>query len=154
MGSDAPTENGTVKLAACDNCGRSFAEDRLDTHFNICVNQKERKPFNVARKRVEGTEAEDMLKAGKLFNLGSVGRRELNFLFVQGRLKLEKPKPDLSKSELTKKTLAKEPLPPIKTKDQKQFSKHEGYPPAKCELTVEAAQRLRPFQYWFIDSDW
>ncbi len=66
MPSNEPTERprGDVKMAECDNCGRSFAEDRLDTHFNICVNQKERKPFNVAKQRIVGTEAEDMLKTG------------------------------------------------------------------------------------------
>jgi hypothetical protein len=57
-----------VQLSTCDNCGRNFATDRIDTHFNICVNQRERKPFNIAQKRVEGTEAEDMIKTGKAYN--------------------------------------------------------------------------------------
>ena len=53
-------------LSACGNCGRKFASDRLDLHFNICVNQRETKPFNIAEKRIEGTEAEELLKTGEL----------------------------------------------------------------------------------------
>ena len=52
-------------LSACGNCGRKFASDRLDLHFNICVNQRETKPFNIAEKRIEGTEAEELLKTGE-----------------------------------------------------------------------------------------
>ena len=37
---------------------------------------------------------------------------------VSGRLNLPPPKPELTKSELTKKTLSKDPLPPIQSKDQ------------------------------------
>jgi len=38
---------------------------RLETHLKICTSHKERKIFNVAEKRVQGTEAEDLLKSGK-----------------------------------------------------------------------------------------
>ena len=58
--------DSNVKMVACDNCGRKFAEDRVDTHFNICVNQRERKIYNIAEKRVQGTEAEELLKSGEV----------------------------------------------------------------------------------------
>ena len=38
---------------------------RIKTHENICQNTKERKVFNVAEQRVQGTEAEDLIKSGK-----------------------------------------------------------------------------------------
>ena len=39
-------------------------------------------------------------------------------VYVSGRLSLPPPKPVLANSELTKKTLSKDPLPPIQSKDQ------------------------------------
>ncbi|TRY80374.1 hypothetical protein TCAL_09882 [Tigriopus californicus] len=98
--------SNTVQVVPCSNCGRGFAKDRLDTHFKICKSQKKRKPYNISKHRVAGTEAEDLVR--------------------QGRLKLEPPKPNAKKSDLTAKLkLAaaeaakvpeKQPLPPIPSK--------------------------------------
>ena len=45
-------------LVQCKNCTRSFASDRIETHRNICKKTaKKRKPFDVSKSRVEGTDA-------------------------------------------------------------------------------------------------
>ena len=47
-------------LTACKNCGRNFAEDRIEKHQEICMktSKKKRKTFDMTKKRVQGTEAE------------------------------------------------------------------------------------------------
>ena len=46
-----------VKMAKCSNCGRTFAEDRLQKHKNACKNiTKKRKVMDPALMRTEGTE--------------------------------------------------------------------------------------------------
>lgn len=60
---------GKVKLTECSNCGRSFAKDRIDTHTSICKNQKARQVFNTTLQRVQGTEAGELVKAGKYCTL-------------------------------------------------------------------------------------
>jgi len=51
-------------LAACTNCGRNFADDRIEKHQEICIKTatKKRKTFDMAKKRLEGTDAENFAK--------------------------------------------------------------------------------------------
>jgi len=45
-------------LVQCKNCTRNFASDRIETHRNICKKtQKKRKPFDISKARVDGTDA-------------------------------------------------------------------------------------------------
>jgi len=45
-------------LVQCRNCTRSFASDRIETHRDICKKTaKKRKPFDISKARVEGTDA-------------------------------------------------------------------------------------------------
>ena len=45
-------------FSQCENCSRNFAPDRIETHMNICSKAiKKRKPFDMSKARVEGTEA-------------------------------------------------------------------------------------------------
>ena len=63
--SDYPSKpNG--ELVKCSNCGRGFAKERIDKHIQICTNHKERKIYDIAQARVEGTEAGELYKAGKI----------------------------------------------------------------------------------------
>ncbi|KAK3599637.1 hypothetical protein CHS0354_029096 [Potamilus streckersoni] len=49
--------HGNMKLVSCNNCGRSFAEDRIDKHEAACKNRtKKRKPLDPAKMRTQGTE--------------------------------------------------------------------------------------------------
>ena len=34
--------NDKAKLVPCTNCGRTFLDDRIETHMNICTNHKSR----------------------------------------------------------------------------------------------------------------
>ena len=47
-------------LVGCFNCGRSFAEDRIEKHKDVClkISNKERKSFDITRMRTEFTDAE------------------------------------------------------------------------------------------------
>ena len=47
-------------LIACSNCGRNFAEDRIEKHQDICFKtaKKKRKAFDMTKKRLQGTDAE------------------------------------------------------------------------------------------------
>ena len=51
-------------LSQCKNCGRNFAEDRIEKHETICTKttQKKRKPFDMTKKRVQGTDAAPYVK--------------------------------------------------------------------------------------------
>lgn len=51
-------------LVPCSNCGRSFADDRIAKHEEICTktSKKKRKTFDSTKKRVAGTEAEVYVK--------------------------------------------------------------------------------------------
>ena len=51
-------------LTSCNNCGRNFAEDRIDKHQEICFKtaSKKRKTFDMAKQRLEGTDAESFVK--------------------------------------------------------------------------------------------
>merc|ERR1712038_679382 len=46
-------------LKACKNCGRNFAEDRIEKHEEICLKTaaKKRKVFDMTKARVKGTDA-------------------------------------------------------------------------------------------------
>ena len=45
-------------LVQCKNCTRNFASNRIETHLNICTKPgQKRKPFDMRKARVEGTEA-------------------------------------------------------------------------------------------------
>jgi len=48
-------------LTACKNCGRNFAEDRIEKHEEICLKTaakaKKRKVFDMTKARVKGTDA-------------------------------------------------------------------------------------------------
>ena len=55
-------------MVACSNCGRNFAEDRIEKHEDICLKtaKKKRKTFDMTKKRVQGTDAESfVLPKGK-----------------------------------------------------------------------------------------
>ena len=47
-------------LVGCTICGRNFAEDRIEKHQEICMKSqsKKRKTFDMAKKRLQGTDAE------------------------------------------------------------------------------------------------
>ena len=47
-------------LVGCSICGRNFAEDRIEKHQEICMKSqsKKRKTFDMAKKRLQGTDAE------------------------------------------------------------------------------------------------
>jgi len=51
-------------LISCNICGRNFAEDRIDKHQEICSKtaSKKRKTFDMAKQRLEGTDAESFVK--------------------------------------------------------------------------------------------
>ena len=56
--SSPPEFSPKTGLVQCKNCSRNFAFDRIETHRNICKKMvKKRKPFDVSKARVEGTEA-------------------------------------------------------------------------------------------------
>ena len=46
-------------MKACKNCGRNFAEDRIEKHEEICLKTaaKKRKVFDMTKARVKGTDA-------------------------------------------------------------------------------------------------
>lgn len=48
-------------LVECRNCGRNFAEDRIERHTEICIktSKTKRKAFDMSKKRIQGTEAEN-----------------------------------------------------------------------------------------------
>lgn len=50
-------------LVPCKNCGRNFAEDRVEKHTEICIktSKKKRKAFDMSKKRLVGTEAENFV---------------------------------------------------------------------------------------------
>ncbi|XP_071962768.1 uncharacterized protein [Antedon mediterranea] len=56
----------SLKLQACNACGRKFAEDRLAKHSVICrkTSTKKRKTFDMAKQRTAGTECEQYVKNG------------------------------------------------------------------------------------------
>lgn len=60
-----PPPHAKVTTVPCDICGRSFATDRIDTHRSICAKQKPRKIFDISKQRIEGTDAADLVKAGR-----------------------------------------------------------------------------------------
>ena len=63
--SDYPSKpNGD--LVKCSNCQRGFAQERIDKHIQICKNTKERQIYDIAQARVQGTEAGELYKAGRL----------------------------------------------------------------------------------------
>jgi len=72
-------------LVACKVCSRNFASDRISVHLAVCekTTAKSRGVYDVAKARVAGTEAEELIAAG--------------------RLKLEPAKPMEKKSDLMKK---------------------------------------------------
>ena len=50
-------------LTQCKNCTRNFASDRIETHMNICTKAvAKRKPFDISKARVEGTEAANFVE--------------------------------------------------------------------------------------------
>ena len=57
-----------TKLYISQVCSRSFAADRIAKHVVVCdqINTKTRQPYDVAGMRVAGTEAEELVKAGKV----------------------------------------------------------------------------------------
>lgn len=48
----------------CKTCGRSFAQNRIDLHEEICMKTavKKRKQFDPVMNRVKGTELESFVK--------------------------------------------------------------------------------------------
>ena len=67
-------------LVGCNNCPRTFAQDRIEKHRDVCLKTSniERKTFDMTKKRTEGTDAEGFVPlkgkrgiAGKKSNVGS-----------------------------------------------------------------------------------
>ncbi|XP_011160408.2 uncharacterized protein LOC105196285 isoform X1 [Solenopsis invicta] len=58
--------NDTKGLVKCKMCGRSFAQNRISLHEEICVKTmtKKRKQFDPVMSRVKGTELEPFVKKG------------------------------------------------------------------------------------------
>ncbi|CAF0998092.1 unnamed protein product [Brachionus calyciflorus] len=56
---------GPLNLVPCPNCDRRFASDRIQVHISACTGQKKRKVFDMTKKRVQGTEAEQFLRKKK-----------------------------------------------------------------------------------------
>ncbi|XP_018360191.1 PREDICTED: uncharacterized protein LOC108759324 [Trachymyrmex cornetzi] len=58
--------NDTKGLVKCKTCGRSFAQNRIDLHEEICMKTatKKRKQFDPVMNRVRGTELEPFVKKG------------------------------------------------------------------------------------------
>ncbi|KYQ46617.1 hypothetical protein ALC60_14366 [Trachymyrmex zeteki] len=58
--------NDTKGLVKCRTCGRSFAQNRIDYHEEICMKTttKKRKQFDPVMNRVKGTELEPFVKKG------------------------------------------------------------------------------------------
>jgi len=52
-------------LTSCKNCGRNFAEDRIEKHEEICLktSKKKRKTFDMTKARVKGTDAANYVKS-------------------------------------------------------------------------------------------
>merc|ERR1712173_10016 len=51
-------------LVPCKNCGRNFADDRVEKHEEICVKTaKKRKVFDMTKARVKGTDAAKYVKS-------------------------------------------------------------------------------------------
>merc|ERR1712183_147042 len=52
-------------LKACKNCGRNFADDRIEKHEEICLKTaaKKRKVFDMTKARVKGTDAAKYVKS-------------------------------------------------------------------------------------------
>ena len=54
-------------LVACKNCGRNFADDRIEKHEEICIKTmakaKKRKVFDMTKARVKGTDAAKYVKS-------------------------------------------------------------------------------------------
>lgn len=61
---DMKTDEGN--LVPCQNCGRSFASDRLSKHQSICrkTTGKQRKVFDSSKMRTQGTDAAKYNRAG------------------------------------------------------------------------------------------
>ena len=61
--SNPPEFSPKPGLIQCKNCSRNFAADRIDKHLNICKKMvKKRKPFDVSKARVDGTEAANFVE--------------------------------------------------------------------------------------------
>ena len=79
-------------LSSCSNCGRNFAEDRIEKHEEICqkTSKKKRKTFDMTKKRVQGTDAESFVLTkgkrgitGKGSNVGSTSvSTKLQVLYI------------------------------------------------------------------------
>lgn len=59
---------GKFRLVGCPVCGRSFSEDRVETHAKICAesSSRQRDVYDIVRHRITGTEAGDLFEAGEL----------------------------------------------------------------------------------------
>jgi len=93
-------------LVACKVCSRNFAADRISVHVAVCekTTAKSRGVYDVAKARVAGTEAEELIAAG--------------------RLKLEPAKPMEKKSDLMKKYKIEDAKKEeVKSKEEKEKEK-------------------------------
>ena len=62
-------------LIQCKTCTRNFAPIRIETHLNICIQKSsKRKPFDMKKARVEGTEAAEFLERKKVIRKKKVRR--------------------------------------------------------------------------------
>ena len=85
-------------LTSCKNCGRNFADDRIEKHQEICINtsKKKRKAFDMTKKRVQGTEAETFVLKPKrggrvsIFSSATLKKKISNFSFLLWTKKKEK----------------------------------------------------------------
>jgi len=117
----------TGPLVPCQVCGRSFAGERILKHVEVCekTTAKHRSVYDVVRARVAGTEAEQLLAAG--------------------RLKLEPAKPMEKKSDLMKKYNLEEAK---STED-----KHKGDKTKEKPQKVAQKKNGEAYQVVFDDTD-
>ena len=64
-------------LIQCKTCTRNFAPNWIETHLNICTQKtSKRKPFDMKKARVEGTEAAEFLERTKVIRKKKVRRSD------------------------------------------------------------------------------
>ena len=69
---------------SCKNCGRNFAEDRIEKHEEICtktaMKAKKRKVFDMTKARVKGTDAAKYVRsAAQLKNMEAKVPKKINY---------------------------------------------------------------------------
>ena len=56
----------SVQTVACKTCDRHFTLERIEKHEAICTQRRAKKVYDIVQMRVKGTEAEKLIKEGKV----------------------------------------------------------------------------------------